>query len=210
MSYRSVKRVLGETSLERKCRFLFGACLLVLITASFWWYGSHTEKLVYQQNRSTGRLLVARSMLSSTGGWETNNQFRRYDQRIWPRILSKQDYQWRSHPLRTARRDATGREDDAERRVRAATSQGDILPPGTPRTSDGDSGRASISRRYLPDRQRVLRTTGRCMPRVGLGASTCHNALGGTARAAPPPTEGDLMAVVRSPFPTGPRSRRST
>ncbi len=39
MSYRSIKTVLGETSLERKCRFLFGASLLVLITASFWWYG---------------------------------------------------------------------------------------------------------------------------------------------------------------------------
>ncbi len=37
MSYRSLKRVLGETSLERKCRFLFGACLLMLITGSFWW-----------------------------------------------------------------------------------------------------------------------------------------------------------------------------
>lgn len=36
MSYRSFKRVLGETSLERKCRFLFGACLLLLITSSFW------------------------------------------------------------------------------------------------------------------------------------------------------------------------------
>ena len=58
MSYRSIKTVLGETSLERKCRFLFGASLLVLITASFWWYGTQTGKLVYEQNRNTGRLLV--------------------------------------------------------------------------------------------------------------------------------------------------------
>ena len=49
MSYRSFKRVLGETSLERKCRFLFGACLLLLITASFWWYGKRTEQLVYRR-----------------------------------------------------------------------------------------------------------------------------------------------------------------
>ena len=48
MSYRSLKRVLGETSLERKCRFLFGGCLLVLITGSFWWYGRSTEELVYE------------------------------------------------------------------------------------------------------------------------------------------------------------------
>jgi len=68
MSYRSIKHVLGETSLERKCRFLFGACLLLLITASFWVYGMLTERVVYQQNQITGRLLVDRVML--TRHWE--------------------------------------------------------------------------------------------------------------------------------------------
>ena len=59
MSYRSLKRVLGETSLERKCRLLFGACLLLLITGSFWWYGKATERLVIDENnKSTGRILV--------------------------------------------------------------------------------------------------------------------------------------------------------
>jgi signal transduction histidine kinase len=46
MSYRSIKRVLGETSLERKCRLLFGACLLVLITGTFWWVENIAGKLV--------------------------------------------------------------------------------------------------------------------------------------------------------------------
>ena len=54
VSYRTFKRALGETNLERKCRLLFGACLLVLITGSFWWYGSQTDKLVYERNRFTG------------------------------------------------------------------------------------------------------------------------------------------------------------
>ncbi len=63
MSYRSVKRVLGETSLERKCRFLFGACLLILITASFWWYGGQTVNIVNEQNRNTGKLLARVDML---------------------------------------------------------------------------------------------------------------------------------------------------
>lgn len=58
MSYRSFKRVLGETGLERKCRFLFGACLLVLIAASFFWYGRQTETIVDKQNPIRGRLLV--------------------------------------------------------------------------------------------------------------------------------------------------------
>src|SRR3990172_3015932 len=59
MSYRTFKHLLGETSLERKCWFLFGAGILVLMTASFYWYGRRTETLVYEQNRLTGQLLVA-------------------------------------------------------------------------------------------------------------------------------------------------------
>ncbi len=62
MSYRSIKRVLGETSLERKCRFLFGACLLLLITASFWLYGKRTNNIIDEQNRSTGYLLTLQEM----------------------------------------------------------------------------------------------------------------------------------------------------
>jgi two-component system sensor histidine kinase BarA len=58
MSYRAFKRLLGETSLERKCRFLFGAGILLLITASFWWYAHETEHLAYDQTLITGRLLV--------------------------------------------------------------------------------------------------------------------------------------------------------
>ncbi|HEX3658843.1 MAG TPA: ATP-binding protein [Pirellulales bacterium] len=63
MSYRSFKRVLGETSLERKCRFFFGMCLLVLIAASFFWYGTKTEELVTKQNRTKGELLVKTGLI---------------------------------------------------------------------------------------------------------------------------------------------------
>ena len=48
MSYRSLKRVLGETSLERKCRLLFGVCLFVLIfgfTVLIMRYFRSTEEL---------------------------------------------------------------------------------------------------------------------------------------------------------------------
>jgi signal transduction histidine kinase len=58
MAYRSFKKVLGETSLERKCRFLFGVCLLVLIAVSFVLHGRLTEGLVYEQNPTRGRLIV--------------------------------------------------------------------------------------------------------------------------------------------------------
>ena len=58
MSYRSIKHMLGETSLERKCRFLFGACLLLLITASFWFYGWLTNQIIDKQNHDRGQQLV--------------------------------------------------------------------------------------------------------------------------------------------------------
>lgn len=58
MSYRAFKRLLGETSLERKCRFLLGGILLILMTASFWFYARQNEKIVFDQLPTTCRLLV--------------------------------------------------------------------------------------------------------------------------------------------------------
>ena len=58
MSYRAFKRLLGETSLERKCRFLFGAFILLLIFGSFSLYLRQTEPLLHEQIRTTCRLLV--------------------------------------------------------------------------------------------------------------------------------------------------------
>ena len=49
MSYRAFKRLLGETSLERKCRWLLGAGVLLLMTGSFWVYAQQTESLAYEQ-----------------------------------------------------------------------------------------------------------------------------------------------------------------
>ena len=63
MSYRGFKRALGETNLERKCRWLFGACLLPLIMGSFWWYGSETDQIVLKQNRFVGEALVDLAMM---------------------------------------------------------------------------------------------------------------------------------------------------
>src|SRR5678815_4073371 len=58
MSYRAFKRLLGETSLERKCRFLFGSGVVVLITLSYWLYAYRTEHLAYDQAVTACRLLV--------------------------------------------------------------------------------------------------------------------------------------------------------
>ena len=58
MSYRSFKHLLGETSLERKCRFIFGGGILVLVSFSFYWYGQKTETLVIGQTTQAARMLV--------------------------------------------------------------------------------------------------------------------------------------------------------
>ena len=58
MSYRTFKHLLGETSLERKCRFIFGGGILLLVSTSFYWYGQKTEKLVIGQTTQTARRLV--------------------------------------------------------------------------------------------------------------------------------------------------------
>ena len=64
MSYRSFKRVLGETSLERKCRMLFGVSLLILIATAFWYAGWTAEKLVKQGPQRTGQSFVGEKLTS--------------------------------------------------------------------------------------------------------------------------------------------------
>jgi two-component system, NarL family, sensor histidine kinase BarA len=67
MSYRSLKRVLGETSLERKFLLLFGVSLLILIAGSFWWYGYNTKSLVYESSQETARSLRETILLMHHG-----------------------------------------------------------------------------------------------------------------------------------------------
>jgi two-component system, NarL family, sensor histidine kinase BarA len=58
MSYRTFKHLLGETSLERKCRYIFACGIFVLVSTSFYWYGQKTEKLVQSQTPLIARRLV--------------------------------------------------------------------------------------------------------------------------------------------------------
>src|SRR5262249_53058353 len=50
MSCRTIKRVLGETNLERKCRWWFGTSLFILLSLSFFWYGRRTDTIVRELN----------------------------------------------------------------------------------------------------------------------------------------------------------------
>ena len=54
MSYRTFKHLLGETSLERKCRFIFGGGIFLLVSISFYGYGQKITVVRYLGNNERG------------------------------------------------------------------------------------------------------------------------------------------------------------
>ncbi|MCI0360473.1 MAG: ATP-binding protein [Planctomycetaceae bacterium] len=56
--YRSLKRVLGETHLERKVRWLFGICVGGLIFLAFWWVDGIAEDLIERNAHAKGHDLA--------------------------------------------------------------------------------------------------------------------------------------------------------
>ena len=113
MSYRAFKRLLGETSLERKCHLLFGTFSIFLITGSFWLYARQTEYLAYEQLNTACRLLVVQIVDSqlTTGcrplvngkpaehpsqdaGANAHQEFRTQWEKSWPTALRAYQYSW--------------------------------------------------------------------------------------------------------------------
>src|SRR6516165_12775597 len=95
MSYRAFKRLLGETSLERKCRWLLGAGVLVLMTGSFWVYARQTEDLAYEQLETTGRNLLSPivARLHVKGEQLTVvDEFQTVTEKHWPAQLQGYNY----------------------------------------------------------------------------------------------------------------------
>ncbi len=187
MSYRSIKRLLGETSLELKLLSLFGIALVVLIAGSFFLYGKLTEQLVYEQNPATGKLLVDTVLVQI--------HFEN-----WPAIDKTGDIAFGS------------REDDKFLKLKKdiyAESQSQnyeariLLPDGT--ADDGkradpydvrmiEAFRGDSSLAYL-DRDLDDRSQYEYFQPIYAKSSTCVtcHAIGGRSKLA----EGDLMAVAR-------------
>ncbi len=69
MAYHSIKRVIGETSLERKCRFLFVLFLSLLLFAAFYMVEHIAENLVKETAIRKARDLVDHSLVRYH--WET-------------------------------------------------------------------------------------------------------------------------------------------
>jgi signal transduction histidine kinase len=213
MSYRAFKRLLGETSLERKWRFLFGAGTLLLVTASFWWYAHQTEYLAYVQVETTGRLLVnpivVRQHLQhpNVKAWEWD--LPRSDDRPgvggpkpaelgpeqWKQLqaalnelaedLPESLWQYRYHIIKPK---ARGRENQPE-----DGGEAELLKQFQ------DNPAKLEDRRFLSAQRAILyygaiRATKACI--------SCHNQLAEANEADNRLSEGDLMAVVRIRMPT--------
>ncbi len=211
MSYRSFKRVLGETKLELKCRFLFGACLLLLITGSFWWYGKQTEALVYKQNPDRGRQIVD-TVLTRTH-WqelETNDAFKR----IIPQFsedLEQQDFKFRF--LGTVAAPLVDRPEDSfekrliERFMKAPAG-------GEPEYADRFSADGHEYQYYQPIRVQDNCTVSCHRPAhdpTGMDPGTRMSSLGNLGVTyGRPPAVGDLISVARVDIPNEPMLRDLT
>ncbi len=95
MSYRAFKRLLGENSLERKCRWLLGTGVLVLMSASFYFYARQTEDLAYDQLTHTGRALVSPIVARIHVRGELRegmDEFQKLTEHTWPDKLKGYKY----------------------------------------------------------------------------------------------------------------------
>ncbi len=213
MSYRSFKRMLGETSLERKCRFLFGACLLFLITSSFWWYGIRTEQLVESKTTSIGAPLVQAFLLQKHfEKWRPTDQDsikKDIDNYAIPDLVKnlktfKYDSRFlKPFPIPNKDEDA---EDDQEREIlNYFAEHRPPLPDDERRTATAEDSRLAVEHRErrLPEKSEY-----RYYQPIYLTDETCsschhhHNSAGASTNLGsvnpmgPPLKLGDLIAVM--------------
>jgi signal transduction histidine kinase len=198
VSYRTIRDILGETSLERKIRFLFGLCMFVLIAGSFWWYGSRTEQLVFSSSRATARHVVDAIMLQHH--WkmlEKEQQPASTIESLEKRLLSER-YQWRF-----LRPDASPEEAETyrklDRRVLDYFIEESPVVPGQPLPDTAGRFECQDFRTddnaeyhyYQPVRFRQ-------------DCAICHEyrgPVGGSGDGRPKLVEGDLMAVIKLVMP---------
>ncbi|GIW82618.1 MAG: two-component sensor histidine kinase [Gemmatales bacterium] len=201
MSYRAFKHLLGETSLERKCRFLFGAGILLLITISFWWYALKTESLAYEQTKTAGRLLVNQYLVQ-----------RHLDhvdvlQGDWAQADAKLDQQQWQKLKQSLRQLSEG--DSLPESVR--NYEHDLILPAHPTHGPADDFEKDLLEQFasdetLSEHSRPLnnRTFIRYYGAVRARRSclACHPQAGAEKEMYGELKAGDLMAVVKINLPT--------
>jgi two-component system, NarL family, sensor histidine kinase BarA len=197
MSYRSIRDILGETSLERKVRFLFGLCLFVLIAASFWWYGSRTEQLVYTSSQSTGRHVVDAIMLQHH--WKMLEKEQQYASTIesLEKRLPQEKFRWR-----ILRPDATPEERAEYRPLDVDVLESFVERRPTPVRPGGAGGPDFECRDFRTDDNQEYHYY---QPiRFRQDCALCHEyrgTVGAAGAGRPKLAEGDLMAVVKVAMP---------
>jgi signal transduction histidine kinase len=181
MSYRAFKRLLGETSLERKSRFLLGTGVLLLMTGSFWVYAWQTEGLAYDQLAATGRaMLPAILARSHTRGDQRQavDAFQELTEAHWP--LSQKEYGFR---------------------LIVPDSKDPEHQPGADdvtlfNTFRAEGGKVEDSRKAPTEHAFYYYGA----VRAGPACIACHadpDRMGGPDKANPALRDGDLMAVAR-------------
>lgn len=207
MSYRTLKRVLGETNLERKCRWWFGTSLMIMLTLSFMWYGRQTDKLVDEGIKTLSKELVRagwqklhieklaeiEKRISDDGG-ATAADADFYGELAASSETLGHDVQW--HPLlpplegRTIPPEYQAQDEDE----RALVSQwfGTVGGDAAPQT--GKKPKKSADRRRQTEHGQVYEYYQPIYARKS--CVTCHSSMG-AMNGNPHLKEDDLMAVVR-------------
>jgi two-component system, NarL family, sensor histidine kinase BarA len=178
MSYRAFKRLLGETDLERKCRFLLGAGILLLMTLSFWGYARQTEGLAYDQMVTSGRLLVPPILADvhlDADRRDAINAFRQQSEYAAQEDVSAYKYRILKADARQPEQKPEGDEVSVVNRLAAN--------PGKAEETVNQSAQGVFQ--YYG----AIRAAPSCVE--------CHNRPPAAGVASQPLKEGDLMAVVK-------------
>lgn len=97
MSYRTIKRLLGETNFELKCLVLFGLGSTILAIGTFLLYWRQTLLLVENENKKTSRQLIAPIILEKHWKWaEAQPEFSTLIEKMAGALKPEElrDYQW--------------------------------------------------------------------------------------------------------------------
>ena len=82
MSYRTIKRLLGETNFELKSLVLFGLGLTVLATITFALYWWQTSGLVSEGNRQAARQMIPAIILAHHWKWDQDEEMKPFGETI--------------------------------------------------------------------------------------------------------------------------------
>jgi two-component system, NarL family, sensor histidine kinase BarA len=211
MSYRGVKRVLGETRLELKCLVLFAICLLTLIGGSFSWYGSRTEGLIDKNARSTGQDLVHSNMLQLHWKYLDAKGYQRLNESI-SRNLQTLDYEAAYLKLnsRVAQNQPNADEVSILQRFPPSIPVEPNQPDGAPDIlTPGKKPKVLFDDRHVPDEKGAYQYQYYQAVYAKKSCLSCHYSVDGAVTLGAPEIasneaplqDGDLMAVVKVTMP---------